>query len=83
MYILSIDTSCDETAAAITEGRKVIAELRYSQILIHKEWGGVVPSVAKRAHQERIDWVINETIKKASRLINIKSVKDIDYIAVT
>lgn len=83
MYILSIDTSCDETAVAITEGRKVIAELRYSQVLMHKEWGGVVPSVAKRAHQERIDWVINETVKKATRVTNIKSINDIDYVAVT
>lgn len=64
MYILAIDTSCDETAVAITEDRKVIANGIYSQILIHKKWGGVVPSLAKRAHQERIDSVIEEVCKK-------------------
>lgn len=64
MYILAIDTSCDETAVAITEGRKVIANGIYSQILIHKKWGGVVPSLAKRAHQERIDSVIDEVCVK-------------------
>ena len=53
MYILAIDTSCDETAVAITEGRKIISQATYSQILIHKKWGGVVPSLAKRAHQKR------------------------------
>ncbi|PIV09761.1 tRNA (adenosine(37)-N6)-threonylcarbamoyltransferase complex transferase subunit TsaD [Candidatus Roizmanbacteria bacterium CG02_land_8_20_14_3_00_36_15] len=64
MIILSIDTSCDETSVAITEGRKVIANVIYSQILLHKKWGGVVPSIAKRAHEEKIDFVINETLKK-------------------
>ena len=64
MKILAIDTSCDETAVAITEGRKVLSNIIYSQILIHKKWGGVVPSLAKRAHQERIDWVIAEALRK-------------------
>ncbi|MDH7476673.1 MAG: tRNA (adenosine(37)-N6)-threonylcarbamoyltransferase complex transferase subunit TsaD [Microgenomates group bacterium] len=74
--ILAIDTSCDETAAALTEGRRVISNVIYSQILIHKKWGGVVPSLAKRAHEKKIDKVIDEVIKKAKK-------KDIDYIAVT
>lgn len=80
MKILAIDTSCDETATAIVEGRKILSNVIYSQILIHKNWGGVVPNLAKRAHQERIDFVINEVFKKAK----IKSLKsDIDFIAVT
>jgi len=65
MKILSIDTSCDETSVAITEGRKTVANVIYSQILLHKKWGGVVPSIAKRAHEERIDYVINEAINKS------------------
>lgn len=60
MYILAVDTSADETAVAVTEGRKIISNVTYSQILIHKAWGGIVPSLAKRAHQERIDLVIEE-----------------------
>ncbi|GIW65009.1 MAG: tRNA N6-adenosine threonylcarbamoyltransferase [Patescibacteria group bacterium] len=70
--ILSIDTSCDETAAAIVEGRKVLANVIYSQVLIHQKWGGVVPSIAKRAHEERIDWVIDKL-----------KIDNVDYIAVT
>ncbi len=66
MKILAIDTSCDETSVAITEDRKVIANVIYSQILLHKKWGGVVPSIAKRAHEEKIDFVVNEALKKSS-----------------
>jgi len=80
MKILAIDTSCDETAAAIVDGRKVLSNVIYSQILIHKKWGGVVPSLAKRAHEERIDLVVNECLKK-SKIQDLRS--RIDYIAVT
>jgi N6-L-threonylcarbamoyladenine synthase len=66
MKILAIETSCDETAAAVTDGRKVISSAIYSQILLHKKWGGVVPSIAKKAHQERIDIVILEALFKAT-----------------
>lgn len=65
--ILSIDTSCDETAAAVVSGRRVLANVIYSQVLIHKKWGGVVPSLAKRAHEERIDFVVEETLRKLFR----------------
>lgn len=64
MKILSIDTSCDETSVAITDGRRVLSNIIYSQVLLHKKWGGVVPSIAKRAHEERIDFVIEETLRK-------------------
>ena len=95
--ILSIDTSCDETAAAVVSGRRVLSNVIYSQVLLHKKWGGVVPSIAKRAHEERIDWVIEETIKKF-QILNSKSQKNsklkiknskhldfkhINYIAIT
>lgn len=76
MKILAIDTSCDETAAAIVEGRKVLSNVIYSQALIHKKWGGVVPSIAKRAHEERINFIIEEAVRTLP-------IKEIDYIAVT
>ncbi len=78
MNILAIDTSCDETAAAVTVGRKILSNVIYSQVLLHKKWGGVVPSLAKRAHEERIDDVIDQAIKSAH-----VAWKDIDAIAVT
>ena len=81
MVILSIDTSCDETACAITEGRRVLSNVIYSQVLIHKKWGGVVPSLAKRAHEERIDFVVEEAVRKSK--LGSQAFKHIDYIAVT
>jgi len=76
MLILSIETSADETAAAITSERKVLSNVIYSQISLHKKWGGIYPSLAKRAHEERIDWVVDEALKKFS-------IKNIDCIAIT
>ncbi len=78
MLILALDTSADETSGAITSGRRVLSYVNYTQILIHREWGGIVPSIAKRAHEERIDFVVEETCRKAKTQL-----KDIDYIAVT
>jgi N6-L-threonylcarbamoyladenine synthase len=82
MRILAIDTSCDETSVAITSGRKVLSNVIYSQVLLHKKWGGVVPSIAKRAHEERIDFVIEETFRKVGNK-NLCSLQNIDAIAVT
>ena len=76
--ILAIDTSCDETSAAIVQDRRVLSHVEYSQIVLHQKWGGVVPNIAKRAHEERIDWVLDTAMKK-SKL----SMQDIDAIAVT
>lgn len=78
MLILAIDTSADDTSCAIVNGRKVLSHIEYSQILIHKQWGGIVPSIAKRAHEERIDMVIEDTVRKARIKLD-----DIDYFAVT
>ena len=99
MTILAIETSCDETAAAVVDGRRVLGNAVYSQILIHKKWGGVVPSLAKKAHEERIDMVIEEALKKAKQYVILGSKAtpesgrswtsqddiwpNIDYIAVT
>ena len=62
MKILAIDTSTDETAAAVTQGIKVLSNIIWSQASLHAKWGGVYPSLAKRAHQEHIDWVISKAI---------------------
>jgi len=78
MIILAIDTSCDETSVAVVDGRRVLSSVIYSQVLVHKKWGGVVPSLAKRAHQERIDFVVSESMKKASITFD-----DVEAIAVT
>src|SRR3989344_5420203 len=66
MKILAIETSADETAAAITSERRVLSNIIYSQILLHKKWGGIYPSLAKRAHEERIDSVVVEALRKFS-----------------
>jgi len=79
MHILAIDTSCDETSVAITDGRKVLSNVIYSQVLLHKKWGGVVPSIAKRAHEERIDFVVEEALKNFVS----RALEDIDFITVT
>jgi len=76
--ILAIDTSCDETAVAVTHGRQVMANILSSQVEIHKKYGGVYPTEAKRAHQEKIDPIINETITRARLTWD-----EIDAIAVT
>lgn len=78
MNILAIDTSCDETAAAVTNKRRILSNVIYSQVLLHQKWGGVVPSLAKRAHEERIDDVINLAVKRSSLTWEM-----IDAVAVT
>ncbi len=78
MKILAIETSCDETAAAVTDKRKVISNVVFSQVNIHKKYGGVYPSLARREHEKKIDPVIEQALKNAR--ITIKSV---DAIAVT
>lgn len=65
MKILAIDTSCDETAAAVTDGVVIKSNIVWSSISLHQEWGGVVPSIAKRAHLERIDEVIKKALTRA------------------
>ena len=63
--ILSIDTSCDDTSAAITRNDRVIANVISSQVEFHREYGGVYPALAKRLHQQLLDPVIEETLKRA------------------
>jgi len=84
MIILSIETSADETAAAVTQGRRRLSSLLYSQVLLYKQWGGIVPSIAKRAHEERIDQIIVGAVKRAHLNANFdQAMKKIDAIGVT
>ncbi len=79
MKILGIESSCDETAAAIVEdGRIILSNVINTQIDIHKIYGGVVPEVAARSHIEVINPVINQALSDANL-----SWDDIDAIAVT
>ncbi|MBC7659624.1 MAG: tRNA (adenosine(37)-N6)-threonylcarbamoyltransferase complex transferase subunit TsaD [Chitinophagaceae bacterium] len=77
--ILGIETSCDETAAAVVEnGRTVHSSIVASQIAIHQKFGGVVPEVAARAHLQVIDAIVDEALAKAG-----VSLSAIDGIAIT
>ncbi len=63
MIVLGIETSCDETAAALVkDGRTVLRSTVASQLAVHKPFKGVVPELASRAHVERINDVIEETL---------------------
>jgi N6-L-threonylcarbamoyladenine synthase len=78
MKLLSIETSCDETAAAVTQdGRKILSNVVASQTELHLKYGGVVPEIASRAHIERINPVIREALEKAG-----VTPADIDAVAV-
>ncbi len=78
MKILAVDTSCDETSASVCENDRVLSNIISSQVDLHKKWRGVVPIIAKRAHQERIDPVIELALKRAKVKID-----DIDVFTVT
>ena len=79
MLILGIESSCDETAAAIVrDGREIVSSLISSQIDMHKPFGGVVPELASREHLEKIEPIVTEALEQAGI-----GFKDIDAIAVT
>ena len=79
MKILAIESSCDETSIAIVEdGRNVISNVVYTQIDIHKLYGGVVPEIASRHHIEKITYVLDQALKES----NLK-IEDIDVVGVT
>lgn len=75
--ILAIETSCDETAAAVTQGRKVISSAVYTQ-KEHELYGGVVPEIASRNHILKIPFIIDEALHGANMRLS-----DMDAIAVT
>ena len=77
--ILAIESSCDETAAAVVvNGRKVLSNIIFSQIDLHKLYGGVVPEIASRKHIEKINQVVTEALETAGMAL-----EDMDAIAVT
>lgn len=79
LILLAIESSCDETSAAVVKnGREILSNVISSQIEIHKKYGGVVPEIASRKHLEAIDFVIDEALNKAC-----KNFSDIDGVAVT
>lgn len=79
MLILGIESSCDETAAAIVrDGREMVSSVIASQIEIHKRFGGVVPELASREHLDKIVPVVEEALERAGL-----SAQDVDGIAVT
>jgi tRNA N6-adenosine threonylcarbamoyltransferase len=79
MIILGIDTSCDDTCAAIVQdGKRLLSNIVNSQVTVHHEHGGVVPELASREHIRNIVPVVRESLRKA-HLTN----KDIDAVAVT
>ena len=79
MLILGIESSCDETAAAVvSDGCEILSSVIASQIDLHRPWGGVVPELASREHLEKIEPIVEEALARAST-----SLDDIDAIAVT
>ncbi len=79
IYILGIETSCDDTCASVVKnGNIILSNIVSSQNEIHAKYGGVVPEIASRKHIEVIDLIINEAIEKADR-----TYEDIDAVAVT
>mgnify|MGYP002782833605 CR=1 FL=1 len=78
LIILGIESSCDETACAITDNGKLLANVISSQIDVHRKYGGVMPEIASRLHLENVGCVIQEALEKA----NVK-MEDVTAIAVT
>ena len=77
--ILALETSCDETAAAVVEdGRRILSSVVFSQIDLHELYGGVVPEIASRAHMEACDRVTDQALKEAGLTL-----EETDALAVT
>ncbi|QDF03565.1 MULTISPECIES: tRNA (adenosine(37)-N6)-threonylcarbamoyltransferase complex transferase subunit TsaD [Myxococcus] len=79
MLVLGLETSCDETAAAVVEdGRRALSDVVSTQVDIHRRWGGVVPELASRNHIVQVLPVVHEALTRAN-----KTLDDVDLIAVT
>ena len=79
VVILAIESSCDETAAAVVRnGREVLSNIISSQIALHTLYGGVVPEIASRKHIEKINQVVEEALREAGMTL-----EEIDAVAVT
>src|SRR5579859_4984976 len=79
MLVLGIESSCDETAAALVEdGKKILADVISSQVAIHREWGGVVPEIASRHHLTSLVPVLDQALARAG-----VTLEEVGGIAVT
>ena len=79
MIVLGIETTCDETAAAlVTDGRAIVAEAVLSQLAEHRPYGGIVPEIAARSHLDHIDGLIAQVMKRAG-----VGFAELDGVAVT
>lgn len=79
MLVLGVETSCDETSVSIVrDGKEVLSNIIYTQIDIHKEYGGVVPEIASRHHVAKITYVFDQALKVAN-----VTPKEIDLVSVT
>ena len=79
MIVLGIETSCDETAAAVlADGRRILSDVVASQDALHAPWGGVVPELASRRHLEVITPVVDRALGEAGVKLS-----DLDGLAVT
>lgn len=76
---LAIESSCDETAAAIVRGREIIAESVATQAELHQRFGGVVPEIASRRHLELVDVVVRDVLERSG----LERVEAVDAVAVT
>jgi N6-L-threonylcarbamoyladenine synthase len=76
--ILGIESSCDDTAAAVLRGRDVLSSVVYGQTSLHADFGGVVPEIAARAHAEKLDLCVEEALATSGIAL-----ADVDAIAVT
>jgi len=83
LTVLGIETSCDETAAAVVRGRApgpgtILSNIVFSQLDAHRPYGGVVPEIAARAHVERLDGIVEDALREAGVALG-----DLDAIAAT
>jgi N6-L-threonylcarbamoyladenine synthase len=78
LTILGIESSCDDTAAAVVRGTDILASIVYGQTSLHADFGGVVPEIAARAHAEKLDHCIEEALSEAGLALS-----NLDGIAVT
>ena len=78
LTILGIESSCDDTAAAVVRGHEVLSSVVFGQTGLHAEFGGVVPEIAARAHAEKLDLSVEQALAEAC-----VTLPDLDGIAVT
>lgn len=78
LTLLGIESSCDETAAAVVRDRTILSSVVYGQSRLHAEFGGVVPEIAARAHAEKLDYCVEQALAEAK-----VGLADLDGIAVT